>query len=128
MKYVITGSLGNISKPVVQKLINAGHDVTVITSKQKNATAIEALGAKAAVGSVEDPAFLTKTFTGADAVYTMVPPTYAATNWKGWIGGIGKNYADAINAAGIRYVVNLSSIGAHRNDGVGPVSGLHLAE
>ncbi|MEP7318250.1 MAG: NAD(P)H-binding protein [Panacibacter sp.] len=128
MKYVITGSLGNISKPVSQALINAAHDVTIITSKQENSAAIEVLGAKAAVGSVEDVAFLIKTFTGADVVYTMVPPTYSAADWKAWIGSIGKNYADAIKAAGVKYVVNLSSIGGHLNDGVGPVSGLHRAE
>lgn len=128
MKYVITGSLGNTSKPLSQRLISAGHDVTIITSKQENVEAIEALGAKAAIGSVEDVAFLTKAFAGADAVYTMVPPTYNTSNWKAWIGSIGKNYADAINATGVKYVVNLSSIGAHRSDGVGPVSGLYLAE
>lgn len=128
MKYVITGSLGNISKPLSQALINAAHDVTIITSKQENAAAIEALGAIAAVGSVEDVAFLTKTFTGADAVYTMVPPTYSATDWKVWIESIGKNYAEAIKAAGVKYIVNLSSIGGHLNDGTGPITGLHRVE
>ena len=128
MKYIITGSLGNISKPVTQALVNAGHDVTVITSKQDNASAIEALRAKPAVGSVEDIDFLKKTFSGADAVYTMVPPNFGAAQWKKWIGSIGKNYADAIKATDVKYVVNLSSMGAHLNDGVGPVSGLHLAE
>ena len=128
MKYIITGSLGNISKPVTQALVNAGHDVTVITSKQDNASAIEALGAKPAVGSVEDIDFLRKTFSGADAVYTMVPPNFGAAQWKKWIGSIGKNYTDAIKATDVKYVVNLSSMGAHLNDGVGPVSGLHLAE
>lgn len=128
MKYIITGSIGHISKPITQALVNAGHDVTVITSKQENIAAIEALGAKAAVGSVEDVDFLKQAFSGADAVYTMVPPNFGATEWKKWIGSIGKNYADAIKANSIKYVVNLSSVGAHLNDGVGPVSGLHLAE
>ncbi len=32
------------------------------------------MGAKAAIGTIEDVAFLTATFTGADAVYTMLPP------------------------------------------------------
>jgi uncharacterized protein YbjT (DUF2867 family) len=128
MNYVITGSLGNISLPLTKALLKAGHDVTVITSKQQNVAAIEALGAKAAVGSVEDVNFLTKTFAAANAVYTMVPPNFGATEWKKWIGSIGKNYADAIKANGIKYVVNLSSVGAHLNDGVGPVSGLHRAE
>ena len=128
MKYIIGGSLGHISKPLSLALINAGHDVTIITSKKENAEAIETLGAKAAVGSVEDVDFLTKTFTGADAVYTMVPPNMSPTDWKPWISGIGKNYAEAIKNAGVKYVVNLSSIGAHLPDGVGPVSGLHRVE
>ncbi|MEP6513713.1 MAG: NmrA family NAD(P)-binding protein [Parafilimonas sp.] len=128
MKYIITGSLGHISKPLAQALIKAGHDVTVITSKQENAASIEALGAKAAVGSVEDVDFLSKAFAGADAVYTMVPPKWNTTDWKGWIEQIGKNLAAAIKVAGIKYVVNLSSVGAHMPDGAGPVSGLHRVE
>ena len=32
MKTVVTGSLGNISKPLVQELLQKGHDVTVISS------------------------------------------------------------------------------------------------
>lgn len=128
VRYVITGSLGNISLPVTKALLSRGHEVTVITSKQVNAKAIESLSAKVAVGSVEDVNFLTKTFAGANAVYTMVPPNFGATEWKKWISSIGKNYADAIKANGVKYVVNLSSVGAHRENGTGPVSGLHLAE
>ncbi len=128
MKYVITGSLGNISKPVAETLLKAGHEVTIITSNHKNEGAIKALGAKPAVGIVEDVKFLNETFKDADAVYTMVPPKWDADNWKGWIAGIGKNYVTAIKDAGIEYVVNLSSIGAHMPDGAGPVSGLHYVE
>ncbi|MBA4196047.1 MAG: NAD-dependent dehydratase [Chitinophaga sp.] len=128
MKYVITGSIGHISKPITENLVKAGHDVTVITSKEANKAAVEALGAKAAIGSVEDVTFLTNTFTGADAVYTMVPPNFAATAWKEWIAGIGNNYATAIKNAGVKKVVNLSSVGAHLAEGCGPVSGVHFVE
>ena len=128
MKYVLTGSLGNISKPVAEKLISAGHDVTVISTKSDKTIQIESLGATAAIGSVEDVEFLTKTFTGSDAVYTMVPPHFGATNWKKYIAGIGENYAVAIKNSGVKNVVNLSSIGAHMPEGCGPVSGLHFVE
>jgi len=128
MKFVVTGSLGNISKPLAEKLIADGHSVTVVSSKAEKTTQIEALGAKAAIGSVEDITFLTKTFTGADAVYTMVPPHFGATDWKKYIAGIGENYAEAIHVAGVKYVVNLSSIGAHMSEGCGPVSGLFFVE
>ena len=69
MKYVVLGSLGNISKPLAEKLIAAGHEVTIVSSSAERAQEITALGAKAAIGGIEDTAFLTKTFTGADAVY-----------------------------------------------------------
>lgn len=128
MKIVVTGSLGHISKPLVSGLIAAGHKVAVISSSQNRVQDIEALGATAAIGSVTDVAFLTATFTGADAVYTMVPPTWAATDWKAHIHNVGKNYAAAIQASGVKKVVNLSSVGAHMPTGCGPVSGLYGVE
>ena len=128
MKYVVTGSLGNISKPLAEKLVAAGHDVTVVSSKAEKAEQIEALGAKAAIGSVEDVGFLTEAFMDADAVYTMVPPHFGASDWKKYIAGIGENYAKAIKASGVKNVVNLSSMGAHMPEGCGPVSGLFFVE
>jgi len=128
MKYIVTGSLGNISKPLAERLIAAGHNVTVISSKADKVSQIEALGAKAAIGSVEDIFFLTNAFTGADAVYTMVPPNFGSSNWKEYIASVGEKYAAAIQASGVKNVVNLSSIGAHMADGCGPVSGLFFVE
>ena len=128
MKYVITGGAGHISKPLAEQLLKAGHDVTVVGRNPENLKPLTEQGAKAAIGSVDDLPFLTETFKGADAVYTMVPPIYQVDDWKSYIGQIGKNYADAIKAAGVKYVVNLSSIGAHLEQGAGPVSGLHKVE
>ena len=36
MKYVITGGSGNISGPLVEKLLKAGHQVTVIGRKREH--------------------------------------------------------------------------------------------
>ncbi len=128
MKIIVTGSLGHISKPLAEKLIAENHDVTIISSKAEKVKEIEALGAKAAIGTVEDVDFLTSVFKGADAVYTMVPPFLGAPDWKKHIAGIGENLAAAVKASGVKYVVNLSSIGAHMPDGCGPVSGLFFSE
>ena len=128
MKYVISGAAGNISKPLAEKLLKAGHEVTVISRQEKNIQSLISLGAHGSIGSVEDPDFLTRTFTGADAVYTMVPPNLGAADWKGYIGQIGKNFATAIKNSGVQTVVNLSSVGAHLPEGAGPVSGLYRAE
>jgi len=128
MKYIITGSLGHISRPLVQTLVAGGHAVTVISSNANKRAEIESLGATAAIGSIEDVPFLIKTFTGADAVYTMTPPNYAAADYKAYIISTGKKYVEAIRKSGVTYVVNLSSIGAHMAEGCGPVSGLHFVE
>ncbi|HNX56262.1 MAG TPA: NAD(P)H-binding protein [Prolixibacteraceae bacterium] len=128
MKFVVTGSLGNISLPLTRKLLAEGHEVTVISSKHEKVELIEAMKAKAAIGSVTDLGFLSRVFSDADAVYTMVPPFFGAPDWKKYIADVGQNYAEAIKVSGVKNVVNLSSIGAHMPDGCGPVSGLFYVE
>lgn len=128
MHYVVTGSLGHTGKPITERLIKAGHTVTVVTSKAENGAKIEALGAKAAVGDVANAAFVAEAFANADAVYLMIPPKMDATNWRGYQNVVSDNYIAAIQANDIRFVVLLSSIGAHLPQGVGPVNGLHDLE
>lgn len=128
MKITITGSLGNISKPLTEILVKAGHQVTVISSSTDRADEIKVLGATPAIGQVTDVDFLTNAFKGADAVYVMVPPNFGAARWKDYIASIGDNYAKAITANGITKVVHLSSIGAHLADGTGPITGIHRVE
>ncbi len=63
---------------------------------------IEALGAKAAIGTVSDTVFLTSAFKGADAIYTMMPPNWSVNNYLQYISETGKNYAEAISASGVK--------------------------
>jgi uncharacterized protein YbjT (DUF2867 family) len=123
--YVITGSIGHISKPIIEGLVKAGNQVRVITSTTERVKDIEHLGAKALVGQVQDISFLETAFKGAHVVYTMIPPIWQTNNWRASQNEVAKNYAKAIQDNGIKYVVNLSSIGAHVGNGVGPVDGLH---
>jgi uncharacterized protein YbjT (DUF2867 family) len=128
MKYVITGSIGHISKAIVEKLKAAGHDVTVITSNNDRVKEIQSLGAQASVGSVEDPEFIKKSFAGADAVYLMIPPKWTVTNWLDYQSKVANNYIDGLKANNIKNVVLLSSMGAHMRKGAGPVDGLGYFE
>jgi uncharacterized protein YbjT (DUF2867 family) len=123
-KYIITGSIGNISKPIIDQLVKAGKEVTVITSTSERVKEIENLRAKALVGSVRDAAFVKDAFKGAEVIYTMIPPIWQTNNWRASQNEVAKNYADAIKSNDVKYVVNLSSIGAHAGEGVGPVDGL----
>ncbi len=128
MKIIITGSLGNISKPLAQDLIAKGHEVTIISSKADKQQEIEALGAKAAIGSVDDVGFLKTAFAGADAVYGMTPPNFSATDMMGYYADIANAYAEAAQGAGIRHIVYLSSYGADLEKGSGIIRGSHIGE
>ncbi len=128
MNLTITGSLGNVSQRLTQQLVKKGHAVTLISHDPGKANAIQALKATPAIGSVEDVDFLTDVFIGADAVYTMVPPLYDTTNYRETVRTIAGKFAQAIEAAGVRYVVNLSSIGAHVPEGNGPSSSFYFQE
>jgi uncharacterized protein YbjT (DUF2867 family) len=128
MKIIVTGSLGNISKPLATELVQQGHAVTVISSQPDRQAAIEALGATAAIGTLEDADFLAATFASADAVYVMVPPSYRELDSRAYFQRIGRHYAQAIQQAGVRRVVQLSSWGAHRDHGTGGILGSHDVE
>jgi uncharacterized protein YbjT (DUF2867 family) len=128
MNYVITGSIGHISKPIINQLVAANHQVTVITSNAERVVEIEALGAIAKVGSVEDATFITSAFADADAVYLMIPPIWKTDNWLAYQQTVADNYIAAITANNIKYVVQLSSIGAHMRKGAGPIDGVGYLE
>jgi len=128
MHFIITPPLGHISKPLTAQLIAAGHNATVITSREANRSEIERLGATTAVGSVKDAGFLTDTFKGADAVYLMVPNDHYAPSIIAHQKTVGDNYVTALRNAGVTQAVLLSSVGAHLGHGAGPIDGLAYLE
>ncbi|MEH3111715.1 NmrA family NAD(P)-binding protein [Pedobacter terrae] len=132
MKIVVTGSLGNISRPLVLLLIEQGHQVTVISSSGARKAAIEQLGAQAAIGDLGDRIFLSNTFDGHDAAYCMIPPFNffgkQPLDYQQKALNISTNYVEAIQNAGIKRVVHLSSVGAEKSVGAGVLVFHHIAE
>lgn len=120
MKVTVTGSLGNVSRILIEKLVSKGHKVGVVTSKAERSTDIEQLGAIPLVGSVEDYEFLKGAFSGSDAAYLMIPPNFQTTDLKRYIKRVGEQYARALQTTGVGYAINLSSIGSHLENGLGP--------
>lgn len=128
MNITITGSLGNIGQRLAETLLTREHTVTVVSHTAERSHAIQQLGAIPAIGSIEDVDFLVQAFTGADAVFTMLPPNYMTTDIRAYMRNTGRLYAQALAQAGVPYVVNLSSIGAHLADGPGPTGANHDVE
>ena len=128
MKIVVTGSLGHIGKPLTQELVQKGHSVTVISSNPERQKDIEALGATAAIGAMEDVDFLTATFTGADVVHAMIPPNNAVPDPMARHKKLGDSLAQAIGQSGVKRVVYVSSYGAQLDKGTGLIVGHHHLE
>ncbi|KQT16489.1 NAD-dependent dehydratase [Chryseobacterium sp. Leaf404] len=128
MKITITGSLGNVAKPLAQHLITEGHEITVITSNENKRNEIEVLGASAAIGSITDVVFLKEAFRGADAVFLITPPMVDATDIIKKTIVIGTKYAEAVAETKVKRLVMLSSVGADSPVDNGPIAGLHHIE
>ena len=125
MNIILTGSIGHIGKPLAEILVQKGHSVTVISSNEERTKAIEAIGARAAIGSIEDPDFLSATFHGADIVYLMETLGNRSNAFfdphidiVAALTRIGSNYKQAIEQSGVKQAVHLSSIGADKGPGL----------
>ena len=128
MKITVLGSLGNIGKPLTSELVKKRHTVTVISSNPERQKDIEALGASAAIGLMEDVDFLTSVFTGADVVYAMIPPKNSVPDPMARNIKLGNCLAQAIEQSGVKRVVYVSSYGAQLDKGTGLIVGHHHIE
>jgi uncharacterized protein YbjT (DUF2867 family) len=125
---VITGATGNIGSKVIEILLNKGEKIRVIGRDAAKLRPFVTKGAEAAVGDLKDSIFLTRAFSGADAVFTMIPPNYTTTDFRAYQNETGRSIANALTRAKVKYVVNLSSQGGELALGTGPILGLHDQE
>jgi uncharacterized protein YbjT (DUF2867 family) len=126
--YVVTGATGNTGRVIAETLLAKGKKVRAMGRNVEHLQSLVDRGAEAFVGSVADSSAVLSAFRGVQAVYVMIPPNYTTEDFRAYQNEIGKAYASAIRQAGIPYVINLSSVGAHLSEGAGPISGLYDVE
>lgn len=126
--YAITGATGNTGKRIAEALLAKGERVRVIGRSAERLTVLAEHGAEPFVASPDDVGTMTRALRGARAAYLMIPPSYGEPDFRGYQNRVGQVLAEALSAAGISHVVNLSSVGAHLAKGVGPINGLHDQE
>lgn len=126
--YAVTGASGNTGAVCAQALLEKGHKVRVIGRSAEKLQALVDKGAEAFVGDLSDAAFLTRAFTGVDGVYAMIPPNFAAPDFRAYQNQITAALKSAIQSSGVKYVVTLSSVGAHLPEKAGVVQGLYDME
>lgn len=126
--YVITGATGNTGRAAAEKLLASGAKVRVIGRDAKRLERFSREGAEAVVADMTDAAALEKAFSGARAVYVMIPPNLSAQDVRAYQERVTDSLAAAIRNNGIAYAIALSSTGADKTYGTGPVMGVHGLE
>ncbi len=126
--YVITGASGNTGRLIAQSLLQNGKKVRVIGRSLQRLQSLTDQGAEPFVADVTNRIALAKAFEGAKAVYLMLPPNTSSADYRAEQTKIVAAFAHAVNAANVPYAVTLSSVGADKPTGTGPVVGLYELE
>ena len=126
--YVILGASGNTGHVVAQQLLSGGKKVCVVGRNADHLQFLAAEGAEVFVGDVTDVQALTKAFDKAGSAYVMIPPDNASTDFRAYQNRVGDAISKALQDSGVKNIVSLSSMGADKSAGTGPVAGLHDLE
>ena len=126
--YVITGATGNTGSVIAEKLLAEGQKVRVVGREPNRLERFTQKGAESFIADATNAGALTNAFAGARAVYAMIPPNIGSPD----VGAYAESVSDALRSAieknGIKYAVVLSSVGADKPRGTGPVAALHSLE
>jgi len=126
--YVVLGATGNTGTVVAKALLDGSQKVRVVGRSKERLAGFVILGAEACEANLLDSDALTKACTGARAVYCLLPPDHASTDYRAQQDKETNSIASALEAAGVTHVVALSSFGADKPAKTGPVAGLHVME
>ena len=126
--YVVLGASGNTGHIVAKTLLAGGQKVRAVGRNASHLQPLAANGAEISIADVTDAAALTKAFQQADAAYVMIPPNPTSNDALAYAERVSEAIAAAAKNSGVRNIVSLSSIGADKPSGTGPVVGLHNFE
>jgi uncharacterized protein YbjT (DUF2867 family) len=126
--YVVLGASGNTGHVVAKTLLSNGQQVRAFGRNASHLQPLAAEGAEIFTGDVTDSGALAKAFQHADSAYIMIPPNTTTKDYRAFQDQASDAIANAARNAGIQNIVTLSSLGAEKTSGTGPVVGLHNLE
>ncbi len=126
--FVVTGASGNTGSVVANLLLDNRKAVRVIGRKPEHLKPFTERGAESVVADIAETAKLARAFAGAEAVYVMIPPNPAVADTYAYDDRIISSLSSALREARVKHAVVLSSVGAEKPSGTGPVVGLHRLE
>jgi len=126
--FVVLGANGHTGRVVANHLLERGQKVRVVGRNAERLRDLANRNAEVFVADVSDGPGLTKAFRGAEAAYVLVPPNPTSTDYRAFQERVSDAIAAAVQNSGTKRVVALSSVGADKASGTGPVVGLHNVE
>ena len=126
--HVVLGASGNTGHVVAKNLLARQQKVRVVGRNAAHLQPHAAQGAEIFIGDVTDATALTKAFQNADTAYVMIPPNLTSNDPLAYSERVSDAIAAALKNSGVKNVVALSSIGADKSEGTGPVVGLYKLE
>ncbi len=126
--YAITGATGNTGGHVASTLLARGEKVRALGRNADHLQALTAKGAEAITCDLTDAGALAKAFSGAKAVYVMIPPNMTSQDYSSYQNQVVDSIASAFERSAVKHAVTLSSVGADKTEKTGPVLGLHYLE
>jgi uncharacterized protein YbjT (DUF2867 family) len=126
--FVVLGASGHTGHVVARNLLTRGQKVRVVGRSADRLQSLAAKGAEVFVADATDAPALTKALKGADAAYVLVPPDLNSSNYRVFQDRVSDAIAASVENSRIKNVVSLSSIGADKPSGTGPVVGLYNLE
>jgi uncharacterized protein YbjT (DUF2867 family) len=124
----ITGATGHTGKRAAEALLQYGEKIRAIGRDARKLEPLAQKGAEPFVGDLASADSMTKAFSGAAAVYLMIPPAMERDSFRAYQEQISDSYAAAVERAKVSHVVVLSSVGASHEEKTGPIVGLHNLE
>ena len=128
MSFVVAGVSGNTGKVVAESLLAQKRGVKVVVRDSAKGEPWKAKGADVAVADLGDADALARALRGAEGAYLLIPPTFAAADFRAYQDRLGTAVTEAVRASRVPHVVLLSSIAAQLPSGTGPIVGLRRAE
>lgn len=122
-KIVILGATGTVGSKISEILLKEGNHVTVMARHSDKLQKFKSMGAKVIIGDVNDVNTLTNAFKNADSAFLVLPDNAKAENTRAYQRQVTSNYIEAIEKSGIKYIVNMSSLGSHMHEGNGIMGG-----
>ena len=126
--YVVLGASGNTGHVVAKNLLARQQKVRVVGRDAAHLQPFAAQGAEIFIGDVTDASALTKAFQNADSAYVMIPPNPTSNDALAFADRVSDAITAAAKNTGLKNIVALSSMGADKPKGTGPVLGLHNLE